>query len=104
MSEKPKKGDLRVWWVPQVPGESFKVQVKSIEEGKRLCEILADYDRFQLEHNIKPDYSNAGGIQRYDGEFIDEKDDGWSDIDEDEEENDERRAPGRRAARRRKAG
>jgi hypothetical protein len=60
-----KEGDLRVWWVPQLPGESFKVPVISIEEGVKIINVLADYDIFQYSNNIKPDYCNVGGLQRY---------------------------------------
>lgn len=53
----------RVWWIPQVPGEPFYVSVKSPQEGRRIMDILADYDQFQLDHKIKPDYSNSGGVE-----------------------------------------
>lgn len=61
------KGDLRVWWIPQVPGTAFRVAVPSAEEGARLLRALAAYDLFQLEHQIKPDFSNAGGLEEFDG-------------------------------------
>ena len=63
-------GDLRVWWVPQIPGPSFKVDVATAAEGLKIIDVLADYDLFQLQHMIKPDYCNAGGLMRYeeDGE------------------------------------
>lgn len=67
-----KQGDLRVWWIPQVPMEPFRVPVESVEQGRWLYGVLADYDLFQLGHHIKPDYSNAGGIQVFDqDEWID---------------------------------
>lgn len=72
MSEQKKK--LRVWWIPQVPMKSFHVDVSSIEEGVKLMAVLADYDHFQFTNNIKPDYSNVGGIQEWsdeDGEWLD---------------------------------
>ena len=71
----PIDGDLRVWWIPQVPMESFKVLVKDIETGQWLLNILAQYDLFQLEHRVKPDYCNVGGIEIFeDGE--------WREVDE----------------------
>lgn len=77
----PKEGDLRVWWKPQVPMTSFLVPISSIEEGVKLMNVLADYDAFQLMHNVKPDYCNAGGIIIYrDGEWEDwESEDGDGD-------------------------
>jgi hypothetical protein len=53
---------FRVWWVPQVPMQSFLYEVPDIATGKALCDALAKYDMFQLEHNVKPDYCNAGGM------------------------------------------
>lgn len=53
----------RVWWIPQVPGEPFRVPVKSVEEGVLIMQTLADYDLFQLKHRIKPDFTNAGGLE-----------------------------------------
>ncbi|MDM7940115.1 MAG: hypothetical protein QUS07_07225 [Methanothrix sp.] len=59
----PKEGDLRVWWIPQVPGQPYYVPVKSLREAHLVLSLLADYDFFQLYHRIKPDYSNAGGLE-----------------------------------------
>ncbi len=63
-----KNGDLRVWWVPQIPMNSFFVDVESVEMGVKLLQVLSDYDIFQLENNIKPDYSNAGGLDIWVGD------------------------------------
>lgn len=64
---------LRVWWIPQVPMKPFYVDVATLEEGVKITDILADYDAFQFENNIKPDYCNVGGIQLLDtdGEWVD---------------------------------
>ena len=59
----PKKGDLRVWWIPQVPMHPFRVPVASPSEAAKVLDVLADYDLFQLENNVKPDYCNAGGLE-----------------------------------------
>lgn len=56
---------LRVWWVPQVPMKSFTVDVSSVAEGVKVMDVLAAYDAFQYENQIKPDYCNAGGLQRH---------------------------------------
>lgn len=68
---KSKIGELRVWWIPQVPMEPFLVPVQSVDEAIVVLDTLAKYDLFQLKNNIKPDYANAGGLEVY-GE------DGWS--------------------------
>ena len=75
--------ELQVWWVPQIPMQAFTWPVKTYAEGKALCDCLAQYDIFQFENNVKPDYCNAGGVrirhpERTDGE--------WWDLEEDEAE------------------
>ena len=61
---------LRVWWIPQVPMKPFHVEVKDIEEAKKIMVVLADYDLFQYDNRVKPDYSNAGGLEVFeDGEW-----------------------------------
>lgn len=59
----PKQGDLRVWWIPQIPGEPFHVSVASPAEAKKIMEVLANYDIFQFENRIKGDYANVGGLE-----------------------------------------
>ena len=61
------EGQLRVWWVPQVPMDPFTMLVKSIPHAVLLLDALARYDLFQLEKRIKPDYSNAGGLEVFEG-------------------------------------
>lgn len=53
---------LKVWWIPQVPGKPFEVPVQNLREAALLLNALDDYDSFQLQNNIKPDYCNAGGL------------------------------------------
>lgn len=66
----PKPGDLRVWWIPQVPGKPFQVPVKTLDEARLLLDTLAKYDFFQLENNIKGDYCNTGGLEEFDRENL----------------------------------
>lgn len=80
-----KYNDLKVWWVPQIPGKAFEVAVSSIEEGKKLLDVLADYDQFQYENGIKPDFCNAGGIVRYE-HFEDDDEPSWVDVPDEEME------------------
>ena len=75
----PREGTLKVWWIPQVPlraGDSaFETRVDSPKEAKKILDVLADYDIYQFENNIKPDYSNTGGLLVWqDGEWIDWED------------------------------
>jgi len=64
----PKEGDLQVWWCPQCPMKSFKVDVENIDEAMLLLNTLAYYDLFQFENKVKGDYANAGGLNVYEGE------------------------------------
>jgi len=61
------EGDLRIWWIPQIPlkegDKPFYVNVESPKEGRQALTILGRYDVYQLEHNIEPDHSNAGGLE-----------------------------------------
>lgn len=69
------KEKLRVWWIPQVGlSDAFYIPVKSVEEGKKVMDILAAYDAFQLQNNIKSDYCNTGGLQVYNPEIADYED------------------------------
>lgn len=74
---------FRVWWIPQIPGPAFEVSVNSWAEGKALEDVLALYDAFQLQQNIKPDYANAGGTQMSHPDLTCGE---WHDIDDDEAE------------------
>ncbi len=67
----PNEGDLHVWWIPQIPMKAFIVPVKNTDEAILLLNALTQYDIFQYENRIKPDYSNAGGLDIFDdGEWI----------------------------------
>lgn len=76
---------LRVWHIPQVPGKPFHVEVSSVEEGVKVMDVLANYDLFQLENNIKGDFCNMNGLELYDENLTDEDledmglDDRWCD-------------------------
>jgi hypothetical protein len=82
---KTAKGQLQVWWIPQVPGKPFTVDVATPQEAKKLLTVLANYDIFQFENRIKPDYCNAGGLRQWDGTDWEEwEDEHGNDIDDTE--------------------
>lgn len=77
----PKDGDLRVWWIPQIPMKAFHVPVKTADEAKLLLRTLADYDLFQYENRIKPDYCNTGGLEVFEAEgWMEWENDDFDDI------------------------
>lgn len=81
---------LRVWWIPQAGMDNtFYVPVQSIEEGKKVLDLLAAYDAFQLENRVKGDYCNVGGLQVFDEEvqdwndwFMETEEDYFDDVDD----------------------
>lgn len=78
-----RKTKLRVWHIPQVPMEiPFEVEVSSIEEAWKILNILWEYDLFQYDNNLKPDYCNASGLEYFGEEEKDwtewEDEDGYS--------------------------
>lgn len=82
-NQKPRNGELRVYHIPQVPMEAFYVHVNSVVEAKKILIVLADYDLFQLERNIKPDYSNAAGLEIFENnEWVDWISENGENIDE----------------------
>lgn len=92
---KAKEGELRVWWIPQLgaPIPNFYWAVKSVDEAKLLLDCLAQYDLYQLKNRIKPDFSNAGGLEIYEKnyetkelEWCEWMDDDGNDIDQHFEE------------------
>lgn len=68
---------LQVWWIPQVPMKQFTVEVSSVEEGVKIMDVLADYDAFQFDNNIKPDYCNTGGLNQWEDDCDGEGNSGW---------------------------
>lgn len=68
--ENTKEGSLRVWHIPNIPGSPFHVYVDAPQEAQRVLQLLAKYDIFQFENNIKPDFCNSGGLEVFeDGEW-----------------------------------
>lgn len=66
---------MRVWWIPQVGANAtFYIPVESVEQARQFMDVLAAYDCFQWNHNIKPDYCNVGGLQIWN-----EEDNDWED-------------------------
>ena len=85
-----KNEKLRVWHIPQLGCRAtIYIPVKNVREGKKVMDILAAYDLFQLENNIKPDFCNASGLQKYNKEneewedwFLETEDDYFDDVNE----------------------
>ena len=59
-------GDLLIWWVPKLPMKPYRRHVSCLLEAKRLLEVLAEYDDFQMDNHVRADASNAGGLEVFD--------------------------------------
>jgi hypothetical protein len=59
---------LRVSHFPQVPCKPFIVPVDSLKEARKIFDVLANYDIFQFENRIKPDYCNTTVLEYWDEE------------------------------------
>ena len=77
------KQKMRVWWNPQLGEieESFYIPVETIEEAKKIMDVLAYYDCYQMNKGIKDDYCNCGGLEVWNEEEQDWND--WYYEDED---------------------
>ena len=60
---------LRVYHNCQVGAvPNFYIEVSSIEEAWLIMNILWEYDEFQFNNNIKPDYCNITGLEVFNEE------------------------------------
>ncbi len=59
---------VKVSHCPQIPQPWFEVYCESLEIACAITKTLWQYDIFQYENNIKPDYSNTTDIQTYNKE------------------------------------
>lgn len=75
--------EIEVWWIPQAPMDPFVYPVATLDAGRVLCDALGKYDLFQFENNIKPDYSNMGGVR---WRVMGDDDDSWTDVDGDNDD------------------
>lgn len=67
-----------------IRGPRLRVDVKDTLIAKKLLKTLAQYDLFQFENKIKPDYCNTGGLEQWSaadgGEWFEWHDDDGDDI------------------------
>jgi len=80
----PALNDLRVYYIPQVPMKAYTVAVPDLATGKLVLDAIVGLSIFEFENNIKPDYSDAAGIERYEDDS--EYGQKWYEVDEEEYE------------------
>lgn len=61
----PRENDLQVWFIPQLGGPTFTHRITDPEEGAYLVDAIAEYDLYCARHGLRPDFANAGGVNRY---------------------------------------
>ena len=71
------EGDLKVFYIPQVPMKAYEVPVKSLAEAKLVLDAVVGLSIFEFENRIKPDYSDMAGVSRF-------EDGDWCDVEEGE--------------------
>lgn len=75
-----KEGDMRVWWIQNVPNDPAYYPVLTPNAAKKVLENLANRDLALGEEIV---FSNAGGLQVFEGgEWVDWWSDDGQDIDE----------------------
>ena len=63
--------------------EAFNVDVQTPQEAHKILQVLADYDLFQYENKVKPDYASVGRLNVFeDGEWCSWYDEDGDSIDE----------------------
>lgn len=74
----------RVVHYPQIPCKPFIVEVEDLKQASFTMNLFADYDLFQYENKIKPDYANTTTIEAFD-----EEEQEWFTVFEENEETEE---------------
>lgn len=68
---------FRAWYIPQVPMAAFEFPTETRAEATLVLDAITKFSMFEFEKRVKPDYSDAGGVQ----ELIDGE---WEDVEEDD--------------------
>ena len=73
---------FKMWYIPQVPMKAFEREFDNIEAAKAALVTVIDFSIFEFENHVKPDYSDAAGISRWEEDGEGGFD--WFDLDESE--------------------
>lgn len=69
----PRENDLQLWFIPQIGGPTFTHRISDGKEGVYLIDAISQYDLYCHRNNLRPDFANAGGINRYELDPNEEK-------------------------------
>jgi hypothetical protein len=74
---KPKEGDLRVFYIPQVPMMPFEYDVPDMKSAVMVLDALVGLSNFEFTNHVKPDYSDFGSIGQWESGQ-------WNDVEEED--------------------
>jgi hypothetical protein len=57
---------FKAWYIPQVPMKAFEVYAETADEAQAALDLITDFSIFEFDNHIKPDYSDAGGVEEWD--------------------------------------
>lgn len=83
-------GTLKVWYVPQVPMQPYERilphhdgdEEKELALAAILLDTIISFSSFEFENRVKPDYSDMGGIERWEGDGEGGRD--WYEVEDEE--------------------
>lgn len=85
MSKMTEMGDkrqkFRAWYIPQIPGKPFLVYADTYAKAQFAEEVMGKLSLFEFENRIKPDYADAGGVEKWD-----DTDGEWYEVDPEDQE------------------
>lgn len=84
---------LRVWHFSTLGAPVFHIPVSSVLEARKMLNLLAYYDAFMLQNELRGDYSNSGGLEVWNEEdrdweewYSEDGEDIWDYTDDDTED------------------
>lgn len=73
--------EFRMWYIPQIPMPPFTREFDTAREAQAALDLIFAFSFFEFENRVKPDYTDAGGIEIWDEDAAE-----WGDYDDFEDE------------------
>lgn len=78
----PREGDIKIYYYPQIgKAPAYEVVVPDFAAAVSTLNAVIGLSIFEFKHRLKPDYTDAAGIVRYESDG--EGGYAWFEIDED---------------------
>ncbi len=81
MTKNYQEEDLKVWYIPQVPMPAFEVEILKSDPAystltdthrlrlaAKILDTLTEFSDFEYHQKVKPDFSDVGGIMRWESD------------------------------------